>query len=199
MKRDRVVTEIFGGEAVFNPSDLYNQDFKRSILGGYRSKEVDEFLRRVADVMESLIVQVRELKHQTEEYRTRLDQYQEMDGVLKNTLVTSQKFAEQAVAAAKEEARGLIETARLEQQRRLMEAVKLPAALAREIQHLQHERDRLRADIESVLVSHKTFLDRMSPIEESLSGKVFVVSEDTPMQPDGTLRDHPDQTEAQPK
>jgi cell division initiation protein len=159
MRENKVVSDVLGKERVLSPSDVLNCEFSRSILGGYSANDVDSFLARVADVLETLIQQIRDLKAQLAEQKEELDEHRQMEETLRNALVTSQKFGENLIESAKREASLLIEAARLEKSRIDSENARLPVILAREITHLQDQRDRLRADIRAILAAHEALLE----------------------------------------
>ncbi|HJR44038.1 MAG TPA: DivIVA domain-containing protein [Actinomycetota bacterium] len=84
---------------------------------GYNQEEVDDFLDRVAEVMNrlerenaALQARLRELDHMVETSRSTED-------MLKKTLVTAQKAAEEAIATAKSKAEGLVAEAEARAQR----------------------------------------------------------------------------------
>ncbi len=165
MRKDKVVTEVLGEENVITPSDLYNHQFKRVVMGGYKAQEVDEFLERVADVMEALIVQVRELRDRNEEQRRRLEEYRQMEETLRSALVSSQTFSENILEAARREARALIEQARLEKEQAKLENARMPEKLSHEIRMLRQQRDRLRVELLAILETHRRLLDSLIPAE----------------------------------
>ncbi|NIA13420.1 MAG: DivIVA domain-containing protein [Nitrospiraceae bacterium] len=151
MRKDKLVSEVLGDEAVLTPSDMYSQEFRRAIIGGYRPQEVDAFLERVADVVERINRRVAELKAQQEEARR-------MEETLRNALVTSQQLGENIIDSAKREAETLIAAAKAEKERMLLQAGKLPESLALEVARLREQRDRLRVEIQSILAAHAELL-----------------------------------------
>lgn len=173
MRKDRLVSEVLGEESVLSPSELYNKEFHRVVFGGYNNREVDTFLERVADALEPLIRQVRDLKAQVEQYKSSIEEYRQMEETLRNALVTSQKFGENLIESARREADTLIASARSERELREAEASRVPVALAQEIAQLQEQRNRLRADINSILAAHKALIEGTPSAEERLSQPVF--------------------------
>jgi len=163
MRKDRVISHILGGQSPLTPSDLYHREFPRSIVGGYQPSQVDAFLTRVADMLESLIQENQQLKEVQAANEARLDEYHQIEEALRSALVTSQKFSESVVDSAKREAELMIEEARLRKERLDLEAGKLPPELAREIERLTLQRDRLRHEIKATLTAHQTLLDAPVP------------------------------------
>ena len=168
MRPDRVVSEVLGGDVPFTPADIIGKRFHRALFGGCQSQEVDGFLERVADVFETLIRQNRELKEQVEEYKGKCEDYHQMQETLRSALVTSQKFGENVVESARREAETIIQSARVEKERMLAQAMKLPTALAQEINQLQQARDRLRKEMTGLLATHRTLLESLATAEEEI-------------------------------
>ena len=163
MRRNKLLSDILGEENVITPSDLYNPRLTQATVGGYKRSEVDALLKRVADVLETLISQIRELKSKTEEQQERLDEYRQMETTLRSALVSSQHFGENIVAAAKREAEAILEEARAHRTQILCEAQRLPETLASNISALDQQRGRLRAEILSILAAHRRLLDALIP------------------------------------
>ena len=163
MRKDRVISEVFGDDSLITPSDLYNHGFKRAAVGGYRPEDVDALLYRVADVLESLIQQNREFKEKDEEQRGLLKEYREREKTLHTVLESSQKLGDTIIQAAKREAKVVLDEARLKASR-----LSTPAGLSHEILLLKQQRDRLRNELMSILETHRRLLDQAIP-EESLA------------------------------
>jgi DivIVA domain-containing protein len=167
MRKDRVVGDVLGEETTISPSDLYNTDFKSSLVGGYDKSDVDKFLERVGDVFEALLGQTRGLREQIEQQRVQLDGYQEMEGNLRNALASAQKFSENLVDAARREAAAIKEQTKLMKAQAQQEARELPAALKHEIQQLRDARNRLRADLHALIEAHRALVGEIEPAEMS--------------------------------
>ncbi|MBI4560193.1 MAG: DivIVA domain-containing protein [Candidatus Hydrogenedentes bacterium] len=163
MRTDKVVTEVLGHENILTPSDLYNKRFKRSLLLGYDTLEVNAFLERVADTLEGLIVQVRTLKERRDDLEQRLEEYRQMEATLRSALISSQKFGDDIIETAKREAQAIIEQARLLRMQAELESAKIPEALARDIQALERQRARLRQELLSILQAHSQLLEDSMP------------------------------------
>ena len=54
MRKEKMISEVLGQSAGLTPSDLYNTEFKTSLVAGYDKNDVDAFLERVADEFEAL-------------------------------------------------------------------------------------------------------------------------------------------------
>ncbi len=172
-KKDRMIVDALGEEIAITPSDIYNQDFKRALLGGYETREVDAFLERVADIIERLLAQMRYLRERVDEQRATIDEYREIEKTLRSALVSSQKFSEDILASAKREAESLIEEARLKKAQAQLAAAKLPRKLARDIHVLEQQRSRMRREMLAILETHKSLLDSLIPGDEGSPASFF--------------------------
>lgn len=158
MRKDRVISQVLGEENTLTPSDLYGKVFKRAMMGGYDPRDVDEFIERVADVLEQVLRQTGELKAQNDEFRKQVEEFREIESTLRNALVTSQKFGEATIEAARREAALILEEARIERKRVERDADEIPARVAAEVKGLIDQRERLRAELSAILTAHQTLL-----------------------------------------
>ncbi len=166
MKKDRVVSEMLGEDKALTPSDLYSKEFKTNLMGGYDKDEVEHYLERVADVLESLIKQNRELKERNTELRQEAETFHEMESSLRNALITSQKFHENVLDNARREADAMLEEAKLAKALAITKASKLPELLQSEINTLRAMRDQLRAELRVVLKTHVELLGQLALAED---------------------------------
>lgn len=166
MKKDRVVSEMLGDDKALTPSDLYSKEFKTNLMGGYDKDEVEHYLERVADVLESLIKQNRELKERNTELRQEAETFHEMESSLRNALITSQKFHENVLDNARREADAMLEEAKLAKALAITKASKLPELLQSEINTLRAMRDQLRAELRVVLKTHVELLGQLALAED---------------------------------
>ena len=88
---------------MFTPIDLETMVFRRG-LRGYRTKEVQEFMRKLTVDYERLYKENIELREQLEEKMEVIKTYQQMEETLRNTLCQAQGTAEEIKAAAEKQA-----------------------------------------------------------------------------------------------
>lgn len=166
MRKDKLVSEVLGEEAAITPSDLYNTEFKNALVGGYDKDNVDEYLERVADVMESLINQIKDLKAEVDEHKGRADAVKDMEHSLRNALISSQRFGDDITDSARREADAMLAEARLARARAEHEATLLPEEIQQEIRSLETHRDRLRMDMRAMLAAHQALLGDIPRAED---------------------------------
>lgn len=112
---------------------------------GYRVKEVDALLDRVADQIDTLQQQVARQAAELDDVRARADEASATEATLKRTLVMAQRAAEETVASARQQSTDLVEEAQ-------REAAALRDEAAREADEVRsaarRDADELRADAE---------------------------------------------------
>ncbi|MDQ7051561.1 MAG: DivIVA domain-containing protein [candidate division KSB1 bacterium] len=131
------------------PLDIKKQEFKKS-LRGYDPVEVDAFLEMVADEFEALIKEKNQLADEVLKLRTQLQDYQQVEKTLKETLVnaqenitasrqTSQREADMILREAELRAEKIIENARMKLERLKNDIMLIKAqkeSFARRLRHL---------------------------------------------------------------
>lgn len=161
-------------------ADIYHWEFKRALVGGYDMRQVDQFLTRVADAFDGMVRQLELVRERDQEQREQLAMYREMEDTLRNTLVTSQRFSENIVDAAKREADSLVEEAHLVKARAQFEASKLPAEIAEDVKRLREERARLRSELLAILDTHRNLINNLIPAEERVAEQAPKTEVETP-------------------
>jgi DivIVA domain-containing protein len=153
------------------PQTLHAVEFREARRGGYNTRDVDDFLERVAQGVGSLQERIRELaariegaEHRAAEAQRQLEDARhrpanditETDDTLRRTLVLAQRTADATIKEAKDEASRLLTEAREEstrvraeieaEARRGTEGAR--AAAEAEIEQLLETRDSLKRDID---------------------------------------------------
>ncbi|MCC6697430.1 MAG: DivIVA domain-containing protein [Candidatus Hydrogenedentes bacterium] len=186
-KDDKVVTEVLGDEHAVTPSDIFGKQFKRRSFGGYDPKDVDDFLERVADALENLIVQVRVLKDKNDEQRKSLQEFRDLEGALRGALVASQQLGDDMRDSAKREAHVMLEEAKLKKAQAQLEASRIPSALTRDIHILEQQRSRLRIEMLAILETHRKLIDSLLPEDAmQMPTSFFEVGQQEPQLPRST-------------
>ena len=90
--------------------DIHEKQFHDS-WRGYNQEEVDEFLDRIADVLDRLQRENSALNARVTELDHAVSTSRDTEEMLKKTLITAQQAAEEAIASAKAKAEALIQEA----------------------------------------------------------------------------------------
>lgn len=134
-----------------NARDIHEKQF-HDAWRGYNQEEVDDFLDRVAETVDRLIRENRALHQRIKELDQTVATGRETEDMLKKTLVTAQKAAEEAIASARAKAEHLIAEAEERVTRANEEARIRMGALEEELRRKTLDADRLHA-------AHKRDLD----------------------------------------
>ena len=158
------------------PQTLHAVEFREARRGGYNTRDVDDFIERIAASVGHMNERVREAQHRADAAEARLVDMQheldelrrrppaaapapevsETDETLRRTLVLAQRTADATIKEAKEEANRVLSEAREEAARTRAEAeaeARRGADSARvsaqqEVEMLISDRDKLKADLE---------------------------------------------------
>ena len=135
-----------------SPVDIRQQNFSMKTFRGFDPQEVDAFLDDVADDLESLLRENAAPREQLGGHEERARGLAETEKTLKDTLVTTQRVAEEMKEGAKRDAQLLVREATLNADKLLEEARSEEAKLRIEIQSLKRLRrqliEELRATVE---------------------------------------------------
>lgn len=158
-RSDKFLAEMLGEESVITPSELCNHELPKKFLGGYKTSETDALLARAADALESLSDQMKLLRESNLALNERLEEHREMESTLRGALMSSQKFSEEILDAARREAQAIVSEAEAQRAEIHLERSQLPDALRGEIRLLEEQRGRLERDLSAVLEAHGKMLE----------------------------------------
>jgi cell division initiation protein len=135
-----------------SPVDIRQQQFTLKMFRGFDPQEVDTFLDDVAEDFENLLRENAALKEQLGSHAERSRGLSETEKTLKDTLVTTQRLAEEMKESAKRDAQLLLREAALNGDKLVEEARSEEAKLRVEVQALKRLRrqliEELRATVE---------------------------------------------------
>ena len=129
------------------PHDIRQQQFTVRMFRGFDPSEVDAFLEDVADDYEALLKEAQLLKEQIAAQEERQRGVIERERSLQNTLVTTQRLAEEMKAAAKRESELIVREAELRGEKAVEAARGEEAKIRVEIQALKRTRRQLTEDL----------------------------------------------------
>ena len=101
--------------------DIHNKDFKRSFRG-YNEDEIDDFLDKVVNDYEKLFRENDKLKADLARSQKDIEQYQQLEKNLKDTLLVAQRTAEEVTSNARNNAEEMRENTTKECQNKIQEA-----------------------------------------------------------------------------
>lgn len=137
---------------MLTPLDIQNKEFRRSIRG-YSIEEVDQFLDQLMHDYETVYLENQMLKEKLEASEATKTRYQDMEKVIKDTIIIAQKNAEELKDNAKHEADLVLEEARLRAEKILSEAGEKAARIKEDAREQSRMRvveaeDRVRSMLE---------------------------------------------------
>ena len=123
-----------------SPVDIRQQQFSMKMFRGFDPQEVDTFRDDVAEDYEGLLRENATLREQLGGHEERARGLGETEKTLKDTLVTTQRVAEEMKESAKRDAQLLVREATLNADKLMEEARSEEAKLRIEIQSLKRLR-----------------------------------------------------------
>lgn len=132
------------------PLEIQKQTFSRAIKG-YTVDEVRAYLHLVAEEIERLVKDVDRLARENAMLREELDDHNQRERILKDTLLSAQKVSEDVRANARKEAELIVKDAELLSDRLIAQAQSRVADLERAIQELKMERRAARNKLQTML------------------------------------------------
>jgi cell division initiation protein len=141
-------------------TDIRQQQFAVKLLRGFDPQEVDAFLEEIADSYEELTRENNLLKEQLVALEERTKGIEGRERTLHETLVTTQKIAEEFKESARREADLVLREAQLEADRRLEEARREHAKLNAELQALRQQRRQVAEELLATLTMHQRLIEQ---------------------------------------
>ena len=140
------------------PHDIRQQQFTSKMFKGYDPQEVDAFLDDVAEDYESVLKEVALIKEQMVAQEERSRGVAEREKSLQETLVTTQRLAEEMKAGARREAELIVREAELRAEK-VLEAVRGEEARIRtEIHALRRMRRQVFEEMSSTLERYQRLM-----------------------------------------
>lgn len=140
------------------PLDIRQKRFEGS-LRGYTRREVEAYLELLAGEFEEVVKENIALKEEQKRTQLRLDNYQERERTLQETMVTAQRISEDLRAAAKKEAEILIADAEHQAEKIVQNAHQKLIQVVDDINELKRQRIQFEAQVRSVIDAHGKLLD----------------------------------------
>jgi cell division initiation protein len=151
------------------PTDVQRQAFGTRFRG-FDPDEVRNFLAAVAEEMAGLQREKEETEQQLRHLELIVNEHRERETILKNTLLTAQKVAEDIRDTARKEAETVVKQAEMQGDRLLELAQNRAHEVERGILELRGHRTGLRTDIRAVItrLAHLLDLQEEAEVEDNL-------------------------------
>jgi cell division initiation protein len=132
------------------PLEIQKQNFAKK-LKGFDPYEVRAYLELVAQELEILIKDVDRLSRENAMLREDLDDHNQRERIIKDTLLSAQRVSEDVKSNARKEAELIVKDAELLSERLVSQAMTRVANLERTIQDLKVERRSARNKLQATL------------------------------------------------
>ena len=135
------------------PLDIQQKRFHMGFRG-YDRTEVEMFLDLVRDEMETLVREVTELREFRQSYDQRLNELNEKEETVKNTMLLTQKLVEELKENARKEAALVVKDAEVRSQQIIGNSQVEKARLTGDIHELKRRKHHFLQDIKKVVEMH---------------------------------------------
>lgn len=136
------------------PADIRNANFKRKVKG-FDPEEVRIFLTMVSEEMENILKENARLISENQELKSQLMDVQEKERMLKEIMLSTQKFVESLKENARREARIIVKDAELRAEEIIGSAQKQLKKINDEITHLKIQRKEVEEKILALISALK--------------------------------------------
>lgn len=148
------------------PIDIAHKTFGRKLMG-LDPEEVMDFLRTVADEMESLVREKNNLRETLRERELTIVEFKERDELLKTTITTATRMAEKIREDAERESRLIVGDANQKGELIVRDARDSLKKIYGEITDLKRVRMQFENNLRALVQSHLTMLDQGQKIMPS--------------------------------
>ena len=147
------------------PIDIGGHQFAKK-MRGFDPEEVRSFLNLVSGEFEKFVIENNALKEELAQIKSGLADYKERERILKDTLVTAQKLAEDMKEEARKEGQLILKEAEIKGGQLLDQAARKAGQIEGMIQNLRVERDSFEQRVRSAVEHHLRLLDMHKKEEE---------------------------------
>lgn len=141
------------------PVDITHKNFGRKVWG-LDPDQVGEFLRNIAEEMESLLKERNQLREGMREKELSLIEYRERDKILKDTIATAQKMAERLREDAERESKLILNDSNQKAEIIIRDARDSLKRIYREISDLQRFKSQFETNMKALLQAHSSLLEQ---------------------------------------
>lgn len=143
------------------PLDVRQKRFETS-LRGYTKGQVEAFLELVAGELEEVVKENIALKEEQKRLAQRIDQYQERERTLQETMVTAQRIAEDMKVAAKKEGEIVLAEAEQQAEKIVQNAHQKLVQVVADINELKRQRIQFESQVRVSIEAHSRLLETFS-------------------------------------
>jgi cell division initiation protein len=143
------------------PLDIRQKRFDSSFRG-FTRREVEAFLELMAAEFEEVVKENIQLKEELKRAQLKLEQYQERERTLQETMITAQRISEDLKEAAKKEAEIVLADAEQQAEKIVQNAHLKLVQVVDDINELKRQRVQFESQVGSIIAAHQKLLEAFS-------------------------------------
>lgn len=140
-----------------SPVNIKRQEFSKEIRG-YNTKEVTDFLEKVADEVESAIKENETLRRTIDHLNLDVERYKTIEDSLQKALIAAQESSGSALQKAHEEAAEIVRRAELEAEKLLADSQQKAIELQQHIAGLEERRAYILARLTAIIETQESVI-----------------------------------------
>ena len=145
--------------AGITPLDLRRQKFKTTTMGGFNRADVMAVMQEAADGFDAALRENERLRQELSRLEASLNQHREVEGSLRNTLISAQKVADDMRESAQADAERIVRDAETRADLILQKAQARVEDVQREIEGLRMRRRESELGVESIIAALRHTLE----------------------------------------
>lgn len=150
------------------PIDISHKSFKRKAFG-LDTDEVTDFLKSVAEEMETLIRERNRLKEEMRDKELSLLEYKERDKVLRDTITSAQRMSEKMREDAEREAKIILNDASQKADMIVRDARDSLKRVYQEITDIKRSKMQFESSLRAIVQTHLNLLDSQQEINSAVN------------------------------
>lgn len=156
------------------PQDILGQEFGIKVKG-YDKEEVKHFLMQVAETVENAILEREHFKKEFDKVKENLSKFEKREDVLRDTLISAQKFSHEIKMNAQRESELIIKESEVKAEAIINNAINRQRELKEEIRNLKFKRSEIENDIINMLNALKELIESYRKEDEEFEKLEYLV------------------------
>ena len=143
---------------ILTPQDIQGQVFNKK-LNGYDKDEVKQFLVLVSEALEGEIIEKEKIRKKYEKTKEALLKFEKREDILRDTLVSAQRFSKDIKKNSEKEAEMIIKESEMKGEEIINSAIIREKSIKSEINNLKFKRKEIESDLINMLNSLKELIE----------------------------------------
>ncbi len=177
---------------MFSADEIRQITFEK-VVRGYRPEDVESFMEKIADEVESLLKEKQEIESQLYILAESIEKYKSEEESIKTTLINAQKLGESIIAESRQKAEAILKDANIRKNDILASAHEEFAMYENNLVRIKKETNDFKINVLSMYKEHIESLSKIpelpkepasvveEPIEETVQNTEETVEENIPM------------------